>query len=153
MSSNESTSSDSAQVKVLFPFDSGFEGMWADRLGGSRYRLDNVPLFAYDISYGDEFLAEHEDGAIRFHRVTKRGGNWTYRATINEGAERGPRLDSLICMAKERAKLVSTYGLDYYAFSVGDDERHALEDVLQDGSTDGYWDWEMSSGGMEDEPK
>lgn len=44
-----------AQRKVLFPFEFGAESMLADDLGNNRYRLDNVPLFAYGISYGDEF--------------------------------------------------------------------------------------------------
>lgn len=67
---------DATQVKVLFPFESGAESMWADDLGGGLYRLDNVPLFAYDISYRDEFRAVPlEDGRLTFNRVVRRTGD------------------------------------------------------------------------------
>lgn len=76
---------DRKQTKVVFPYNEGAETMWCDQLGSDKYRLDNVPLFAYGVGYGDVFRATTEEGDDRpyFGEVTERSNNWTYRLVLN----------------------------------------------------------------------
>jgi hypothetical protein len=135
------------QEKVLFPFDGGAEAMWADILGGGRYILDNVPVFAYDVSYGDEFSANRlPDGRLLFERVHRRGGHSTYRVTLHEGLFADTRVRDRIAEAKRLSALTSDYAGELLAFSVQDQTADAqIELLLEDGKNDGLWDWEISS--------
>ena len=134
------------QHKVLFPFEFGAESMWADDMGNHRYRLDNVPLFAYGISYGDEFAARRDEDRLVFDRVLSRRGAWTYRATLNEGFSDAATARDLLEDAKSHASPISQYGDDHFAFSVDvDDDRKTLESILDRGARCGFWDWEISS--------
>jgi hypothetical protein len=135
------------QQKVLFPFELGAESMWADDLGNNRYRLDNVPLFAYGISYGDEFTARRrEEEQLYFERVLSRGGAWTYRATLNDGMSHNPEAMRLIDEITSRARLNSKYGDGQFAFSFPDaHDRVLIESLFEKGTQSGFWDWEISS--------
>lgn len=77
-----------ARVKVSFPISDGqgaVENMYAQPLGDNRYILDNTPFYVFDISFCDEFFADHVDDEIVFSRVASRGGHSTYRIKIPEG--------------------------------------------------------------------
>ncbi|HEY0383148.1 MAG TPA: DUF4265 domain-containing protein [Candidatus Elarobacter sp.] len=133
------------QRKVLFPFEHGAESMWADYLGLNRYRLDNVPLFAYGINYGDHFTTRAEGDGLLFDRVLKRTGASTYRVTFNEGFSRDSAARLLIGEAKSRASQTSEYGDDHFALSVENSgDREAVERLLEQGEERGFWDWEIS---------
>jgi hypothetical protein len=135
------------QEKVLFPFEGGAEAMWADVLGGGRYVLDNVPVFAYDISYADEFSANRlPDGRLLFDRIHRRGGHSTYRVTLQEGLSADTCVLDRIAEAKRLSALTSDYAGELIAFSVRDRACDAgIERLLEDGKSHGLWDWEISS--------
>lgn len=76
-------------TKITFPVDpkatSGpvTETLWAEVLGGGRYRLDNSPFYVYGVSYGDVVSAKGKDGLL-FTDVAERGGHSTYRIFLSE---------------------------------------------------------------------
>lgn len=71
--------SDADQVKIgLRDPDGGLETLWADDLGGGRYRLDNVPFFARDVSLGDVVAAAPDaSGLPVMTAVLEKSGNRT----------------------------------------------------------------------------
>ena len=69
-------------VKIEFhvPDEDGktnIETMWAIDLGNNLYQLDNLPFYAYGISWHDKFKAEkqNEQGFAKFKEVTEKSGN------------------------------------------------------------------------------
>lgn len=80
----------SPSAKVLFRVrnDDGsaeVETLWAFDLGGDRYRLDNLPFFAYGVSVADVVLAPYveEEGFPTFQRVLEKSGNRTIRVILD----------------------------------------------------------------------
>ena len=56
------------------------ETLWAFELGDGRYRLDNLPWFAYRVSVGDVIAARlGEDGILVMTEVLEKSGNRTIR--------------------------------------------------------------------------
>ena len=54
--------------------------MWATPMGGNRYRLENLPFFAYGMSFHDIVEAEPaQDGMLDFVRVVEKSGYRTIR--------------------------------------------------------------------------
>ena len=68
-----------AQVKIgLRDAEGDVETLWADDLGGGRYRLDNVPFFVRDVSLGDVVAAApDESGLPVMTAVLEKSGNRT----------------------------------------------------------------------------
>jgi hypothetical protein len=58
---------------------SGAEYLWAKRLAGDRFMIDNIPIYVRGVSCGDVVAAEYSEGELHFQRVTRRGGHSTYR--------------------------------------------------------------------------
>jgi hypothetical protein len=62
------------------------ENLWAEPLGGDRFRIDNVPFYVYGISADDVVIADEQDGRLRFQEVASRGGHSTYRVLVSDPA-------------------------------------------------------------------
>lgn len=59
--------------------------MWAEPLGRGRYRIRNVPFYAYGISFGDVVRAAgHGADELLMERVEDRSGHSTYRIFVEE---------------------------------------------------------------------
>ena len=77
-------------VKVLFNLEptachgSAFETLWAERVGLDEYCLENVPFYAFGVSFQDTVLAPKENGLPVFSKVIRRGGHSTYRLVLND---------------------------------------------------------------------
>ena len=74
-------------VKILFELEAGWHGyetetLWAEPVGGERYRLRNSPFFAFGVSAEDIVFARSEDGVLRFKGVSIAGGHSTYRIVL-----------------------------------------------------------------------
>ena len=67
--------------------DGEVETLWAERLGKNRYRLDNLPFFAYGVSWQDVIETERRDGTNEFVRVIEKSGNRTVRVILDEPAD------------------------------------------------------------------
>ena len=79
-------------VKLELRSDEGeVETAWAKHLGGNRYRLDNIPFFAYGISEGDVVEAEPQaKGFPLVKRVVGKSGNRTVRVFFERGSKTLP---------------------------------------------------------------
>ena len=61
-------------IRIPLPADTGLHGevMWAEPLGGRRYRLSNIPFHAYNLNLGDIVHASVSVGdcsaGLSFHR-------------------------------------------------------------------------------------
>jgi hypothetical protein len=58
------------------------EVLWAEPLGDDRYRLQDVPLYATDASYGDIVRAREQEGALVVEEIVDRGGHSTYHVRV-----------------------------------------------------------------------
>ncbi|OAI19161.1 MULTISPECIES: DUF4265 domain-containing protein [Methylomonas] len=106
--------------KVLFrvPNENGtaeVESLWAYDLGNDRYKIDNLPFFAYSVSLHDIVLAplNSVEGMATFERVLSKSGNRTIRVIFNppvsEGNESKALLDTLISLGVEYEGANPTY--------------------------------------------
>ena len=73
-------------AKVLFsvPDEDGgadIETLWAFNLGSDKYKLDNLPYFAYGVSWNDVILApfDEDEQFPTFQKVVSKSGNRTIR--------------------------------------------------------------------------
>lgn len=101
-------------VKVTFQLEQSdwhqhaTETMWAEPLGEDRFRLKNVPFYAYGISYDDVIVARKSGQETLSERVIERSGHSTYRifVTDEETLQKFPvywaSLEKLAC-TQERA--------------------------------------------------
>lgn len=66
----------------------GGESLWATPLGSDRYRIENVPFYAYDLNYGDvvEAVASSPELKPSVLRVLERSGHQTLRVFFEEAA-------------------------------------------------------------------
>lgn len=81
-------------VKLTLPLDSsewhgsGAETVWAERLSGEHFRIDNSPFYFFGLSYRDIVAAtQDEHGQLRFRSVHEHGGHSTYRLMRRADAE------------------------------------------------------------------
>jgi hypothetical protein len=72
------------KVRLRAP-DGTVETPWAIALGDGRFRLDNIPFFAYGISADDVIVAAPaHDGFLDFVRVDEPSGNRTLRVMFKD---------------------------------------------------------------------
>lgn len=85
------------KVKIAIPVadpPGGQETIWASATEGG-YAVDNIPLFAYDISLGDIVEAVERDGVLTYAAVLRRGGHSTYRVAFPSVASEEDRRGGL----------------------------------------------------------
>ena len=97
----------SGMVKVgLRGPDGEFETMWATPVGEHRYRLENLPFYAYSVSWLDvvEARPESDDASAIpvVERVVEKAGHRTLRLImlpgVDEAPERRQTLDDLVAL-------------------------------------------------------
>ncbi|HPG62191.1 MAG TPA: DUF4265 domain-containing protein [Casimicrobium sp.] len=95
--------SPSADSKVLFRVENEggtahVETLWATHLGGDKYRLENSPFWAYEVSWQDIVLAPFSDveGHLTFQSVLAKSGNRTVRISFDAPVEDGNESDKVL---------------------------------------------------------
>jgi Domain of unknown function (DUF4265) len=86
---------DQGFVKIRMSDPSGdlIETLWAMTVGPGRFKLDNVPWFAYGLSLGDIVEGvEYAPAMYDFTRVAEPSGNRAIRVMLDEG--RGTNSDA-----------------------------------------------------------
>lgn len=70
------------------------EAIWARSLGSQRFRIENVPFYAYGLNYGDvvEAVQEAPDRKPSVVRVLERSGHQTVRVFFEKAVEEKERL-------------------------------------------------------------
>lgn len=68
----------------------GGESFWATHLGGDRYRLENVPFYAYGLNFLDIVRAtpDSEETIPEIREVVRRSGRKTIRVMFEEAVDR-----------------------------------------------------------------
>ena len=142
-------------VKVRFKLqqdDEGWppvesEGLWAEPLGGDRFRVDNTPWFARNLAADDVVIAlAGSDGVLWATERTEWSGRLTIRIIpFSKGPLNGSRqavLDTFKPLG------VSGEGIEEYnmvALDVPTDaDLAAVKRLVQAGEADGRWDYEES---------
>lgn len=98
--------SDKPNAKILFSTEydddsADVETLWAYDLGNDRYRIDNLPYFAYGVSWNDVVYAPFnaDEQRAAYVKVLEKSGNRTIRIIfeepIDENAESMALLDRL----------------------------------------------------------
>lgn len=89
--------------KVLFRImdedgTSEVETLWAINLGADRYKLENSPFNAYDVSWEDIVFAQYNsaEGFPTLEKVVKKSGNRTVRVGFDPPIEEGCGFDKLL---------------------------------------------------------
>lgn len=74
------------------------ETLWSYDLGDDRYKIDNLPFFAYSVSLNDIVYApvDPEDGRPTFQRVLTKSGNRTVRVFFDPPIEPGNSSDEVL---------------------------------------------------------
>lgn len=100
------------------------ESLWATPLGFDRYRIENVPFFAYDLNYHDivEAVSSSPELKPSVLRVLERSGHRTIRVFFT--AESGGRSAELLDKLKK-------YGAEYERSST----RHVALDLAPQADT------------------
>lgn len=100
-------------AKVLFrvPNEDGgadVETLWAYELGSDRYKIDNLPYYAYGVSCDDVVLApfDEDEQFPTFQKIISKSGNRTIRIVFDMPMESGNESGDLV------ARLVAT-GCDF----------------------------------------
>lgn len=100
-------------TKVLFRVegdegDINVETLWAFDLGDDRYRLDNMPFYAYSVSLGDVVYApkDPDEGRATYRSVLQKSGNRTVRVFFDDPVQPGSASDDLL---KEMVNLGCEY--------------------------------------------
>lgn len=76
------------------------ESLWAEPLGGGRYRIRNTPYFVDGIALDDVVrCSEHDDEAPEFVERLQSGGNETVRLIADETLSRA-QLDALCALLR-----------------------------------------------------
>lgn len=92
-------------AKVLFRVPDGdggdgaiVETLWAESLGDDRYKLDNVPFYAYDVSWNDIVLAPFNEAESMptFEAVVVRAGHRTVRVKFETPTMPGNAADGIL---------------------------------------------------------
>lgn len=61
------------------------ETLWVISLGNNSYQVDNIPILAKGISYGDiVYSNKKDDGFLIYDKILKKSGNCTYRIIFDE---------------------------------------------------------------------
>jgi hypothetical protein len=137
----------------------GGEAIWAHPLGEHRFRIDNVPFYAYDLNYGDvvEAIATAADRKPSVVRVLERSGHRTLRIVFEEEVPEGEqlsRLHSLRGLGVSFERCSARYvALD---LQPGGDF-HAVRECLEGWRTEGIADYETCEarvpGSFDDTPQ
>jgi hypothetical protein len=147
--SNHPSTSELVKVNFALPPDDQAqrveaENLWAKPLGGDRYRIDNIPFYAYGISHEDVVLADEVDGRLKFREVAARSGHSTYRVLVKDSAGHDSsgfqklwtRLSELGCTHEVAKRRWIT--IDVPPAS----DVFAVYQILEEGMAEGVWTFE-----------
>lgn len=95
------------EIRAEVEDDVYVETPWAVPLGNNRYRLDNIPFYAYGLSWGDVVEAEpREHEQPLFSKVVEKSGHKTMRVILDPPADQSEDSQAVLSMLQ---KLGCTY--------------------------------------------
>lgn len=122
----------------------GVETLWAVQLEPDLFRLDNIPLYIYEVSFNDVVKAEpgEVDGMFVFVEVVSRGGHSTYRIFVEEETdesrfnEHWQPLEALGCTFERGDEKFLAVDVPKSA------DIYAAYELLEHGEDEGVWAFE-----------
>jgi hypothetical protein len=130
------------QLKKADWHDHATETMWARPIGKDRFQLQNVPFYAYGVSYDDVVEAVNTGDQNLVRSVVKRGGHSTYRIFVtNDSAlkrfqEFWAPIERCGCTVERATERL--FGVDVPPEA----DIHQVYDLLQAGENASVWDFE-----------
>lgn len=120
------------------------EMIWAEPLGGDRYRLQNVPFYAYGLSFDDVVSARQIGGQLFVQDVVERGGHSTYRVFLSQAVKREGGLFQETWVPLQEIGVTYEQANDrLLAIDVPDStDIYRAYELLQRGEEAGVWDFE-----------
>lgn len=122
--------------------DHATESLWAEPAGRDRYRLRNVPFYAYGASYDDVVEARADDDRLMVEEVAQHSGHSTYRLFVTNTkalalfADYWRSLDRLGCTLERATERLFAMDVPPTA------DIYAVYDALSRGEAAGVWDFE-----------
>ena len=116
-----------------------WEGLWAIPLGCNRFKIDNIPFYAKELSCDDIIEANEEDVGYIFSRVIHKSDNSTIRVVIYD-LEDEQSVRNAISSFNCSIEGTGTSGL--IAVNVPKDKLVEVENFLQSAFIDGRIDFE-----------
>jgi hypothetical protein len=116
------------------------ERLWAEPLGGRRYRLRNTPFFAFGVSTEDIVFANEKDGQLVFAGVSIASGHSSYRLRLNV-----PRTDPAFAEAWAPLEALGCTYEEGEVLAVDVPPRvniHEAYRLLTDGESKGLWEFD-----------
>lgn len=116
---SESDSLTKVHVDLPHHWATGGEAMWAIDLGDHRYRIENVPFYAYDLNLYDivEARATRPDLKPSVLRVLERSGHSTLRVFCSEDTSEEECLARLRSLA-DLGVSFERFGARYFALDL-----------------------------------
>ena len=133
--------------KALFPASPedwhGMQGewIWVESAGDGSYKVLNIPLYTYGVSYMDKVSLKNSDGVLNFDHVVLKGGNHTYRVLLKSGFgrpdfnARWPAFAALGCEYESSKDPEDVFGINVPQHA----DPHAVYALLENGQNDGVW--------------
>ncbi len=141
-------------VKVWFALEvdhegwppAGSEGMWAEPVGGGRYRVDNIPWFVRGLACGDVVDAQPDEAGVLWATA---GVSWSGRLAIRVIPFRAGSLGGSVAAVLEAFETLGVSGesaepvfpIAALDVSPAADWR-AVKALLVAGEVDGRWSYE-----------
>jgi len=134
-------------LKALFPTNPGdWHGMdgewiWVDASRNGNFKILNIPLYAYGVSYLDEVALIEENEILKFDFVSKSSGNHTYRILLRRGIERVEFENRWPAFAIHGCEYESSKDTeDVFGINVPPEaDVNAVYALLEDGQNDEIW--------------
>lgn len=60
------------------------ERLWTKELDNNLYQVDNIPIFAMNISLGDIVEVENKNGELIYKKIKNKSKFYTYRVIFND---------------------------------------------------------------------
>lgn len=137
----------SADTVVWFalPVDGGedqyWEGLAAEQVAQERWRLRAVPLFAYDLNYGDEVsVIPSAEGPLVAAAVLQDGGQHTFRVWLGDKSRTA--LPEVVTEFGRLSCLIEGYSERLLGLSCGPGQVQIVESALQRAEADGRFAYE-----------
>lgn len=117
------------------------ESLWGLRLHGDFFRIENIPLYAYGISYHDIIHACHCGTGLEFKSITMRGGHSTYRVLLKSDRTKAEFLARWVLLEHLGCSYESSMNPeDVFAIDVPPEvDVHIVFRILEKGEADGVW--------------
>ena len=119
------------------------ETLWAYDMGRDRYRLANLPFYAFGVSAHDIVLAPYDPavGLPVFERVIIKSGNRTMRVAFNQRVNQGNESDRILNALIDMG--CGAEGADGIVFAINIPARLDLHEVVSYVDRAGV-DWEIA---------